>query len=250
LLTVPNIFIFKPNSEYKEAIQDAFKKSKLNLNINEFDLQDLAEKEISFSDAQIEDILVKIDANTKAQQEIAKHATGVLVQGDFRAEYHGGKIKTIVNWQANDFDSLNWEFLNFIDFSPSGNYVYYRSNDWGENWPAIYYNIVDSKTWKNTLLLGWYESGIWFLLWTPDKKQFIYSEQSLSYSSISVTIKWSFPKSNEINSWGYFASAWYVDDTYLYTRWGKYNSELKKNTNYLKIYSLSTLKEVFSKEIQ
>jgi len=39
------------------------------------------------SDTQIQDILAKIDANTKAQQEMAKNATGVLVQGDFRAEY-------------------------------------------------------------------------------------------------------------------------------------------------------------------
>jgi len=205
---------------------------------------------ITFSDAQIQDILAKIDANTKVQQEIAKNATGVLVQGDFRAEYNQSKIKTVVDWKINEFNSLNWTFLNFIDFSPSGNYVYYKSNDWSENWSAIYYNITDSKTWKNILLLGWYESSIWLLLWTTNRKQFIYSEKSLSHSSIFMTIKWNFPKTSEINIWDYFASSWYVDDDYLYTQWTQFNTDIKKNITYLKIYSLSTLKEVFSKELQ
>ena len=78
----------------------------------------------SFSDSQIKDILVKIDENTKKQQEIANSATWTLIQGEFKAEYiipsdYGKETDNIVI----NIPSWKYEFSGVYGKEEMGKYL-------------------------------------------------------------------------------------------------------------------------------
>jgi hypothetical protein len=224
---------------------------------------------VSFSPSQISKILTKIDENSKKQEEIRKTATGVLVQGDFRAEYVQGnnppwddiiklnkkdiksEIPGIINtkasqtylncaktWTSKD-ECPTISFEGFLSFSPSGNYLLYQQS-WWEQFHSI---LVDTSNWNEVLSMPWY---LTLAEWTSNKKQFIYWGENWGMTSwwLFMTIKNEFPKNIMVSKdsilW------WYIDNSMVYVKvwdsWWKWN--------FLKIYDLNTLKEVYSQEIK
>jgi hypothetical protein len=275
---------FSSETDYQEILDQIYSSIKFQNSIN---------KPISFSDAQIQDILAKIDANTKAQQEIAKNATRVLVQGDFRAEYmtpkdyskDTDKIVVTISWVKYELSGAYWkermqkyldaikkwwcggpvgiedakkvgavlvdgkyyalpsswdcwmiggDFGNFIEFSPSWYYLLYKTH--GYEWSKSI--LVEVKTGKVALEFSGDISS-----WTTDKKQFIFSTNPNNIPigwGLFITKKWSLSENVLIQ--GEKIAEWlYVDQKYIYVR---------NNDSYLRIYDLTTLKEVFSKEIK
>lgn len=255
-------------------------------------------KNISFSPSQISEILAKIDENTKKQQEIKKSATGVLIQGNFWAEYIAPKDygkdtdKIIINlpWERYEFSGVygkeemtkylntikdgwckiekwqnttnsvlvnstphehpaSWDCLmqktfgKFSSFSPSWNYLLYYLNGWEYQWVIL----IDSRTGKTVIKIDYPE----FNIWTLDKKQFIFAGWGefgwcTNGCWLHITIKDSFPQDKILTN--DFISGWYVDESQLYVKTYNYNSN--KMTIFLKIYNLTTLKEIFSQEIK
>lgn len=239
----------------------------------------------TFSDIQIKDILAKIDENIKKQQELEKNSTWSLIQWDFKAEYISNnfdinKADSFIitkNWisktlpglynpnstdetdksRQKEFNLLQskgfigkdqkdklekrwvsvglWVFDWFVEFSPSWNYILYNIGSWGGKMTIL----MDTQTWKEVIK----EIDMGYHDWTLDKKQFIYWTTSwiVSWKWLLITKKWGFPEVETIEKddvlW------WYVDNNYLYI-------QLQGTKNYLKIYDLKTLKEVFSKKIQ
>ncbi len=228
------------------------------------------DKIISFSPSQISEILSKIDENTKKQEEIRKSATGVLVQGEFRAEYISNEGKTndkMIITTTDITKEISWliynsqykksyqecikkyakeicwtgSFLSFLSFSPSWNFILY-SKWWYESLMTVLMNI---ETGRNILEI-WNSPN--FHWWSTDKKQFIYwSENGFFEWWLFITKKWNLLwwEVNEISKDSIFW--WYIDEKYLYV----ISSEMTiEDTQYLKIFDLTTLKEVYSQEIK
>ncbi len=284
----------KYNFEQKHEMSAELVKSMIEKTIS------LSKKDsITFSNSQIQDILIKIDKNSKKQQELEKNSTKILAQGDFKAEY----IKPKDYWK--DFDKIivtisgkkyelsgvygkeemkkytdaikkwdckipDWmkdsywivlfngkqyispssgdclmmkDFSNFVSFSPSWYYLLYTTV-WFE---TAHSRLIDIKTGKIIIAIPFSISAS---LWTTDKKQFIYwTEGGIgNWHGLYITKKWNFPEEILIQDkepvFGIFA-----DENYIYTiEW--YPWEVSSwSHQYLKIYSLSTLKEVFSMKI-
>lgn len=240
----------------------------------------------SFSDTQIQDILAKIEENTKKQQETEKNTTGTLIQGDFKAVYIAPKdywkdfdkimvtipgktyelpgvygksemekyTDTIKKWgckipdgrtgvlfNGNRYEEpSNWdclmmkEFAHFVGFSPSGYYLQYTIS----GYESAHSKLIDIKTGEVVIETPFSMSTSF---WTTDKKQFIYGAGNGmgNWPGLYITKKWNFPEIITIQDTDE-VMGWYVDESYIYT----------SSWNKLKIYSLTTLKEVFSKEIQ
>ncbi len=165
---------------------------------------------------------------------------------EWHCKTSGDLSDVIVNWKyyvnpsSWDCWMIGMDFWNFVGFSPTWYYVLYTS--YGYEWTKSI--LVDVETWKNIIETN---SRISTFIWTPDKKQLIYwtiAGMSDTWPHLYITKKWRFPEkiliqnSEEVR--------WlYVDENYFYT---KEYSEYK-DKNYFKVYSLKTLKEVFSKEI-
>jgi hypothetical protein len=216
------------------------------------------------SDTQIQDILAKIDANTKAQQEIAKHATGVLVQGDFRAEFVWSKDNTddvlkIDIWGKKlkyffPYNSINkeycteWEkectqrskFSGFDWFSPNRKFLAYHMTWYGGSVLRII-DLQNNETFNlfEERVLSWLWSGK-VLIFAPSRGPVwelrIY-DISNSFKEPLFSTPW------EIDE----LSGFYLDEKYFYGMLNIFDGQ--RDLPYLKIYSLSNLKEVFSKEI-
>ncbi len=143
----------------------------------------------------------------------------------------------------------NHKFNSMLDFSPSGKYLLVGTT--GGSWPLQEYItfLFDTKTGEQALKFpSLFHSYQW---WTPDKKQFIFVKHGLSWDeSLNITKVNEFPKTNSILikkgeywDWDEKTSGW-NDDQYVYLL-----SE-KDSVKKLRIFSITELKEVFSKEIQ
>ncbi len=221
-----------------------------------------AENNVSFSDTQIQDILVKIDANTKKQQEIAKNASGVLIQGNYRAEYFPSKdnvddkVKITANWKESfiNLDEINIYNKKVNDLN--NKWVCSKKNyDTPECIKISFWNFYNFyKDWKYLwYTTSWYEVGSLTLISINDWKKIISifdSSDCHDYLNDQYLICQYYRGDGEI--WIINTSIWkenkvwsnvswsYLDDSYIYTKEGEI----------LKIYSLITLEEVFSKEIK
>ncbi len=251
-------FIFKPDPKYKEYIAEGFKEAKLSLDTNKFFIWE--KNTINLSSSEISEILSKIDENTKKQAEIRKSATGVMVQGEYRAEYLPSEnntddiIRITNNWKSTEYplqyNALNieikknnwWDdagkFLYFDGFSPSNHYLLYTVWVWWY-WSYTKY-LIDVENGKTVLEIL---SALAWWIWTPDKKQFIYSNE---WGWLMITKKWEFPKTENI-WWNIIFNKIDVDEKFIY---GIGFSDMSWTPKYLKIYDLTTLKEVYSQEVQ
>ncbi len=247
----------------------------------------------TFSEAEVKNILLKIDDEAKKQLDIEKNATWSLVQWWLKAKYisnnfnvnKSDKIAIDINWTSKEitwvFDpisndlksqiqefklsnskgnkekdaSSSWIgawlpiFSNFKHFSPSWYYLTYLIWAWEYYW----WIIVDTSNWKTVLKID-YPS---LMLWTPDKKQYIYS----AWSEISechkecwlfISAPWKFPIFKRVLDENNYIDWWYVDEKYLYIKWYIYAPDAAWNSqqsNYLKIFDYKNLKEIYSKEI-
>ncbi len=276
--------------------------------------------EVSFSDAQIQDILAKIESYMNSLN--ARANTGSLIVGDYSAQYNqsqswdtidvningvkstieGIRTKKDVVWpkrchelgeKLNCFQNniskskqfkdcltikLDWKIclwkypeMNFdvdklvvfednfsnysnvywelLDFSPSGNFILIKVGTGGvsaDNLLNLASVLINTKTWEKILSYptGYYTDSIFYQGWTPNKSQFIYiSKDREGKILLNVTKKDNFPKLDQIEldseiNWGL------NDEKYVYLLSEK--DSIKKLT----IFSITTLKEIFSKEIQ
>ncbi len=218
------------------------------------------------SDTQIQDILAKIDANTKAQQEMAKNATGVLVQGDFRAEYVSNNfdvskadsiivtkngIQKSIPWIYKPIaDGSHFSFISkFMEFSPSGNYLLYETPCEAQC-PSGLINTENGEVVLRFTNINYHE-------WTLDRKRFIYAEPTARDMTLqlSITVRGAFPKAKTLIEKGFLDAT--IEWNFLYARTLYKTTEdgsmLLKDSDkkkFLHIFDLTTDKEVFSKEIQ
>ncbi len=271
-------------------------------------------KEASFSDAQIQDILAKIESYMNSLN--ARANTGSLVVGDYSAQYNqsqswdtidvningvkstieGIRTKEDVMW-LNQCDELakkldcynittwkqskevkscenlkvewkkcledlmdNWfsvawqpDFYHqLLDFSPSGKYILVDAGIRGHNVSAPQGSfLIDTKTGAKILRFMTKNDSYQavFEWWTPDKSQFIYISKVSDINSgyyywlLNVTKKDKFPESSAIQLDTGVSGGW-NDDQYVYLLSEK--DSIKKLT----IFSITDLKEVFSKEIK
>ncbi len=231
---------------------------------------------ISLSPSQVFDILTKIDENTKKQEDMEKYTKSILVQGDYKAEHVSWETHIIndkiilnkkgikkeipwvvtstdvqnynkcINWGKGDLDTCTIHgFEGFISFSPSGNYLLYKRSQLYNKELYFWWKdavLVDTNNGNEVLSIS---GDLYFSNWSLDRKQFIYWVDEGEYGQwywLYITLKDEFPKnimvSNDFVLWRY------IDNTLLY---------VKVNTNewyFLKIYDLSTLKEVYSQKIK
>ncbi len=139
---------------------------------------------------------------------------------------------------------MQWSFSNFEGFSPSWFYLMYTTHGY-ENGST---KMVDSKTGKSVIEMN---SMLNVYTWTSDNKQFIYWTSPGMESpgfGLYITKKWNFPAKTLIQN-SNEARGLYVDQKYIYVNHGMFNGT-DNNVHFLNIYSLSTFKEVFSKEIK
>lgn len=239
--------------------------------------------QISFSDSQIKDMLAKIDENTKNQQEQVKSSTGVLIQGDFRAELLSGKsgtnekIKIYAFWKEiiislpQDFIARNIEVLKLYENGTCNTDNYdlpkcakFTSNlsKFYNNWTYLQYNIfgyegsqtifLDTRT-GETL----YEAS----LAQDCQANNHYIACVIGYDGGTIHITNLKNKSNNLiweESDADFLVGWwqgteyFVDNNYLYYKYIYSNPDSNDFTErvILRIYSLDNLKKIFTQEIK
>ncbi len=170
-----------------------------------------------------------------------------------------------VNAHYNRYDEM-------LDFSPSGKYilVYVGRPVWAEVYGVV---LIDTKNWKQVLdydapynfrrSTGPSDSGIIYHIpkdnqditffndvsyewWTPDKSRYMYISQSKDNANLlflNITKVDTFPSIDSIKLDSNTRAGW-NDDQYVYLLSEK--DSIKKLT----IFSITDLKEVFSKELK
>lgn len=229
--------------------------------------------EMNFSDSQIQDILAKIEENTKKQQEKDKNVTStwILIDGNYKAEYIPSKnnaddkihvtvngLEKVVNLEeinnynrriqklydskectSNDYDNPKCSKSHFAwlyGLYSKWEYISYM----GSLYEWYFLKILQVATWKEIAhisLPGGCENNENLVVckWNWDGWLAVVNLQTATKYNIWI---WNL-------EWDEFSVMWFtIDNKYIYSKFDIYT----KNPE-LKIYDLTTLKEVFSKEI-